>query len=130
MCNGVAMPVRLGAYIRHRRETLGLGLNELARLAGVEPAVLHRLETGKQKGAQPHNLRGIAEALDMSVEEMLAEAADMSVDEYQRLTGRPGFADYLAGDPYLDDRERDALVRTYDALRGSRRPGGGAPASS
>ena len=41
----------LGFLIRFLREQRGLSLRELGRLAGVDHAYIHRLETGEKGGA-------------------------------------------------------------------------------
>ena len=53
----------------------GLGLNELAKLAGVQPAQLSRLEGGHQVSARANTLRKLAAALDVEVDHLMRLAA-------------------------------------------------------
>lgn len=62
------------ALDRYRRAK-GLGLNELARLAKVEPAQLSRLEGGHQVSAHASTLRKLAAALDVDVDHLMRLAA-------------------------------------------------------
>jgi len=55
--------------LRALREQRVLSLTDLAQLAGVNRVTIHRIETGKQK-AMPRTLRKLAEALQVSVEEL------------------------------------------------------------
>ena len=61
----------LGHGPRRYRRAKGLGLNELARLAKVEPAQLSRLEGGHQVSAHAATLRKLAAALDVDVEHLM-----------------------------------------------------------
>jgi len=53
----------------------GLGLNELAKLAGVQPAQLSRLEGGQQVSARANTLRKLAAALNVEVDHLMRLAA-------------------------------------------------------
>jgi transcriptional regulator with XRE-family HTH domain len=58
----------LGFTLQRHRRAKGLGLNELARLAKVDPAQLSRLEGASQVSVHAATLRKLAKALDMDVE--------------------------------------------------------------
>jgi transcriptional regulator with XRE-family HTH domain len=58
----------LGLALERYRQAKGLGLNELARLAKVDPAQLSRLEGASQVSAHAATLRRLAKALDMDIE--------------------------------------------------------------
>ncbi len=64
---------RLGRLLRQRRHELGLGLNELARRAGVDPAGLARAEHSA-KVPSPETLASLAGALGLPLAD-LYEAA-------------------------------------------------------
>jgi transcriptional regulator with XRE-family HTH domain len=61
----------LGMALEEYRTAKGLGLNELAKLAGVEPAQLSRLEGGHQVTARASTLRKLAVALDVEVDHLM-----------------------------------------------------------
>jgi len=59
----------MSSKLRILREQRVLSLTDLAHLAGVNRITIHRIENGKQK-AMPRTLRKLAEALQVSVEEL------------------------------------------------------------
>lgn len=61
----------LGLALERYRRAKGLGLNELARLAKVDPAQLSRLERAHQVGAHAATLRKLAKALEVDVEDLM-----------------------------------------------------------
>jgi transcriptional regulator with XRE-family HTH domain len=100
----------IGAYIRSQRELASLSLRELARLTQVSNAYLSQLE----RGLHDPSLRVlvvIAEALNISVEDLLQQARQSSAE-----AGKPDAADTEAAirtDPRLSAAERDALLSVY-----------------
>ena len=74
-----APPLRLrsplGLALGRYRMAKGLGLNELARLAKVDPAQLSRLEGASQVSAHARTLRKLAKALEVDVEHLMRLAA-------------------------------------------------------
>lgn len=58
----------LGVALERYRRAKGMGLNELARKAKVDPAQLSRLEGASQVSAHATTLRKLAKALDMDIE--------------------------------------------------------------
>ncbi|WP_443043698.1 helix-turn-helix domain-containing protein [Streptomyces sp. NBC_00306] len=55
--------------IRYRREALNLSLTAVARLSGIHPSHLSRVETGKA-GLSDGNIRRLATALDASTDDI------------------------------------------------------------
>jgi transcriptional regulator with XRE-family HTH domain len=71
------------AFIRARREALGLSQVELARAARITPAMVSRLESGQRRGRSPM-LRALAEALNVPAAELLERAGYGSEAQYWR----------------------------------------------
>jgi len=65
----------LGMALGRYRMAKGLGLNELARLAKVDPAQLSRLEGGGQGTAHATTLRKLAKVLEVDAEHLMRLAA-------------------------------------------------------
>lgn len=63
----------LGALVQDRRIALGLGLRDLARLSGVNPGSLSRIEAG-QKTPEPDTLSSLASALQVPLADLYAAA--------------------------------------------------------
>jgi transcriptional regulator with XRE-family HTH domain len=100
----------IGAYIRSQRELASLSLRELARLTQVSNAYLSQLE----RGLHDPSLRVlvvIAQALNISVEELLQHARQSSTE-----AGKSDAVDTEAAirtDPRLSVAEKDALLSVY-----------------
>jgi transcriptional regulator with XRE-family HTH domain len=60
----------LGLALERYRFSKGLGVNELARLANVDPAQISRLEGGHQVSAHASTLRKLAEALEVDADHL------------------------------------------------------------
>ena len=61
---------RLGAFIRDRREELGISRRELARRANI--ADVSRLEQGRVVNPRRDTLQALAEALNLTLSELVA----------------------------------------------------------
>ncbi len=59
--------ISIGENVRHWRERRSYGQTELAKLVGISPAGLFRIEKG-QRTPRPATLRKIAETLGIDVE--------------------------------------------------------------
>lgn len=68
------MPKSLGFGIRTLRERAGISQYALARATGIDPAILSRLESGVRESIRFEYLVAIAEALEVSLDDVAAEA--------------------------------------------------------
>lgn len=80
---------KLGAFVRAQRLQSGIGLRELARLSGISPANLHKIEAGSIKEPSPQSLQRLARHLGCDYED-LAMLAGYSLPE-----GLPNLPVYL-----------------------------------
>ena len=62
----------MGANVRRLRELRALSQRELAARAKLSVTTVNRIETGQQK-AMPKTVRKLAEALEVTPQELLAE---------------------------------------------------------
>lgn len=62
----------LGKFIKYKRETLNVSLNEFANIADVDPAIISRIENLKQ-GVKLDCLIKIAKVFDKSAGQFLIE---------------------------------------------------------
>jgi transcriptional regulator with XRE-family HTH domain len=80
--SGVRRPQRkpspLGENVRQRRVALGLTQPQVAERAGLSTNHVNMIEHGERQGVRPKTLRGLAEALECTVEELLAGSADVT----------------------------------------------------
>lgn len=65
---------RLGAYLRARREQLGLSIRGVAERIEVEPTTVMRLEQGKFLAPAPDKLRRLALALNLAPNDLFVMA--------------------------------------------------------
>ena len=72
-----------GAYIRARRQALGLSQPGLTRAARITPAMINRLESGQRRG-RPPLLRTLADALQVPQSELLERAGYVAEARYWR----------------------------------------------
>ncbi len=72
---------QLGAFIRKRREALGISRRELARRAGVSQVAL--VESAKIQKPRTDTLAAIAQALDMSLTELLGMGKPESLPNFR-----------------------------------------------
>jgi transcriptional regulator with XRE-family HTH domain len=101
-----------GAFIRSQRQLAKLSLRELAELATVSNPYLSQIERGLHEPSI-RVVRAIAKALDISTDTLLAQIGLIS-DE-ARAGGRIASATEaaIAGDSYLTDGQREALLAVY-----------------
>ena len=62
----------LGKFIKLKRENAGLSLNKLANTAGIDPAILSRIENQKQ-GIKINIIKDIASVFEQTPAEFLFE---------------------------------------------------------
>src|SRR5919204_3312597 len=102
-----SMAEPLGEFIRLQREIANLSLRQLGELADVSNAYLSQVERGMyQPSAQV--LKGIADALHISAEELYARAG--LLDEKAR---RPSVEEAIRLDERLTPEQREALLGVY-----------------
>ena len=99
----------LGAFIRTQRQMARLSLRQLAELAKVSNPYLSQLERGLHEPSM-RVLQSIAEALDISVETLLAQAGLLGgeVESVQAVTEAA-----IRADPLLQPEQKEALLSVY-----------------
>lgn len=101
----------LGTFIRTQRQMAKLSLRQLAELAKVSNPYLSQLERGLHAPSM-RVLQSIADALDVSLETVLAQAGLLPPDE---AVPAPSAATEAAirADPLLSDEQKEALLSVY-----------------
>lgn len=80
----------LASTLRHKRESCGFGLREMAELVGISPAYLSRIETGKEVAASEGVLNSLAVHLGLSADELCALSGRVPLDVMTLLVDTPG----------------------------------------
>jgi transcriptional regulator with XRE-family HTH domain len=101
----------LGEYIRDRRLSRGLSLNDAAEASGLHFSYWSKLEAGRYHAPSPKHLQAIARALYVDIEDLYSLAG---YDIPERL---PTFRPYLRTKYDLPPEAIADLERYFDLLR-------------
>ena len=71
---------KFGAFIRHEREGKEIGLREMAKMIGVSPTYLSKVERDEFPPPAEDKVRKIAEIIECDIDELLARAGRVSSD--------------------------------------------------
>lgn len=113
-----SMPVNaLGEFIRAQRTLANLSLREMAALTSVSNAYLSQVERGLHQPSLKV-LRSIADALQLSTDQLLAQAGWVRPDADEAppagRAARPGATEEaIRTDPRLTPEQRAALLGVY-----------------
>lgn len=105
----------LGAFIRAQRQLANLSLREMSNLADVSNAYLSQIERGLHQPSI-RVVRSLAEALNLSVETLLAQAGLLDEEPEPRAPPEPGPAATVAAilaDPTLTGQQKEAVLSVY-----------------
>jgi transcriptional regulator with XRE-family HTH domain len=101
----------LGEFIRQQRELSELSMRQFASMVGISNPYLSQIERGLREPSDKV-LESIAERLQLSAD-ALYEQAGRGDDEPLE---EPPTREAICEDPLLTPRQRQALVRVYDAF--------------
>ena len=102
---------QLGRLIKKYRLDKGLTLRAAAELTGYHHSYLARLEAGDYEAPKPQQLKAIARALEIPIEDLYALAG------YQVEDRLPDFAPYLRAKFDLPDEAVDRLDEYFQMLK-------------
>ena len=71
---------KFGEFVRRQRETKEIGLREMAKMIGVSPTYLSKMERDEFPPPAEDKVRKIAEIIGCDVDELLARAGRVSTD--------------------------------------------------
>ncbi len=104
----------LGGFIRAQRQLANLSLREMASMTSVSNAYLSQVERGLHQPSLKV-LHSIADALQLSTEQMLQQAGWKSGQDEERAAEPAGGSteDVIRADPRLSPEQRTALLGVY-----------------
>jgi transcriptional regulator with XRE-family HTH domain len=108
--NKNTQPTSLGAYLRQRRQSLGLSTQEVANRSGINRAQVVRIENGTSAQPGADTLKGLAAALDLDLSDIWAMAG------YREAADLPTPMLYLRA-KYRDLPESDLAALSRDVAR-------------
>ena len=100
-----------GTYLRTQRHLAQLSLRQLADLTNVSNPYLSQIERGLHQPSIAI-VKALAEALDLSVSDLLAHAADIDSDEASTTTTPAA----IRNDPLLSETQKSALLAVYRSM--------------
>jgi transcriptional regulator with XRE-family HTH domain len=71
---------KFGAFIRHEREGREIGLREMAKMIGVSPTYLSKVERDEFSPPAEDKVRAIAKIIECNPDDLLARAGRVSSD--------------------------------------------------
>jgi transcriptional regulator with XRE-family HTH domain len=108
------MPGRtsFGALVRREREAKEIGLREMARMIGVSPTYLSKIERGDFDPPAEDKVRKIAQLIGRDPDELLALAGRVASDLTDIIRQRPReMADFLRAAKGLSPEDMARLAR-------------------
>jgi transcriptional regulator with XRE-family HTH domain len=100
-----------GTYLRTQRHLAQLSLRQLADLTNVSNPYLSQIERGLHQPSIAI-VKALAEALNLSVSDLLAHAADIDGDDTPT-TSTPAA---ISNDPLLNESQKRALLAVYRSM--------------
>ncbi len=100
-----------GAYLRSQRQLAQLSLRQLADLTKVSNPYLSQIERGLHQPSVTV-IKQLAQALNLSVGDLLAHAADIVTGDDQHA----GTETAIRSDPRLSDSQKSALLAVYSSM--------------
>ncbi len=100
-----------GTYLRTQRHLAQLSLRQLADLTNVSNPYLSQIERGLHQPSIAI-VKALAEALNLSVSDLLAHAADIDSDEVPA----PKTPAAIRNDPLLNEAQKSALLAVYRSM--------------
>lgn len=83
------MAANFGAFVRARREEKEIGLRAMAKMIGVSPTYLSKVERDEFQPPVEEKVRAIAAIIDCDPDELLALAGRVSSDLSEIIKKRP-----------------------------------------
>jgi transcriptional regulator with XRE-family HTH domain len=89
---------RFGAFVRREREAKEIGLREMAKMIGVSPTYLSKVERDEFPPPVEDKVKAIAKIINCDADELLARAGRVSSDLSDIIKRQPGRAGSAAAD--------------------------------
>jgi transcriptional regulator with XRE-family HTH domain len=106
-----------GAFLRSQRELANMSLRQVAAIAKISNPYLSQIERGLHAPSVTV-IRSLADALDLSVETLLAQAAGITPDGPADATTATATESAIRTDPRLTEDQKKALLSVYRTMTG------------
>jgi transcriptional regulator with XRE-family HTH domain len=81
--------MKFGAFVRHEREARDIGLREMAKMIGVSPTYLSKIERDEFPPPAEDKVKAIAKTIGCDADDLLARAGRVSSDIANIIKRRP-----------------------------------------
>jgi transcriptional regulator with XRE-family HTH domain len=81
--------MKFGPFVRREREAKEIGLREMAKMIGVSPTYLSKIERDEFQPPAEDKVKAIAKIIDCDADELLARAGRVSSDISDIVRRRP-----------------------------------------
>jgi HTH-type transcriptional regulator, competence development regulator len=109
---------KFGAFVRRERERKAIGLREMAKLIGVSPTYLSKIERDEFAPPAEDKVQAMAEILDWDPDELLARAGRVASDITDIIKGRPiELSGLLRITVHLSAEEIDVLRKQAEKVK-------------
>jgi transcriptional regulator with XRE-family HTH domain len=110
---------RFGAFIRRQREAREIGLREMAKMIGVSPTYLSKIERDEFAPPAEERVRAIARIIECDADDLLARAGRVSSDIADIIKRQPvALSTLLRAAKGLTTDDILELVRNAQKVRG------------
>jgi len=82
-------PEKFGAFVRRQREEKEIGLREMAKMIGVSPTYLSKVERDEFPPPAEDKVKAIAKIIEWDTDDLLARAGRVSSDIFDIIKRRP-----------------------------------------
>ncbi len=109
---------RFGEFVRRNREAKGIGLREMAKLVGVSPTYISKVERDEFPPPAEDRVKLIAELIGCDVDELLARAGRVASELSSIIKKQPKeMASFLRAANGLTADELTKLVKAANKAR-------------
>ena len=103
---------KFGAFIRRDRKANEIGLREMAKMIGVSPTYLSKVERDEFPPPTEDKVRAIAKILGRDANHLLARAGRVPADITEAIKRRPKLGELVRGTASISDDEIERLLKS------------------
>ena len=106
----------VGAWIKHKREKLGMSLKDLENMTGVSATYICRLEKNDRKNPSYSILEVLAEALGIDMTELMEVTSDKEDSDVKSLTTLLLTSDFTISNDIIEKNAKELLVDLFEKI--------------
>src|SRR5436190_845827 len=103
---------KFGAFIRRDRDAKKIGLRAMAKMIGVSPTYLSKIERDEFPPPTEDKVRAIAKILGSDADDLVARAGRVPVDVTELIKRRPKLSEFVRGTASISDDEIERFLKS------------------